>query len=97
MPDSTKKGAIEAEEIGTTTKASAWKRTPVYWTFEEFKAMEARMHQQGKKKIGPYLKEVEAQQAEISAFKAEKARELAFELKRWQIPPELVLEIYRRM
>lgn len=91
------KGTSKEEKEATDAARGYWRRVPVGFTYEEWKATEQRMRERGKTKIAPYLKEIEAQQGEITAFKLEKARELAFEMKRWQISQDLVLEAYRRL
>ena len=91
------KSTSKEEKEAKTEAHSYFRRIPVGFTFEEWQAMEQRMREQGKTKIGPYLKEIEAQQGEITAFKLEKARELAFEMRKWQISTDMVLEAYKRL
>lgn len=91
------KGTSKEEKDASDLAKGYWRRVPVGFTFDEWRALEARMREQGKTKIGPYLKEIEAQQGEITAFKLEKARELAFEMKRWQISQDMVIEAYKRL
>jgi len=92
-----KKGASGKKKTGEYSSRGYWKRIPIGFTYDEWVAMEGRMREQGKTKIAPYLKGVEAQQGEITNFKQEKARELAYEMRRWHIPPELVMEAYKRL
>ena len=93
MEKSTKKADEQADPLA----GSYWKRIPVGFTYDEWKSMEKRMLEQGETKYAPYLKRIEAQQGEITAFKVEKARELAFEMRKWQISPDMVMEAYRRL
>ena len=92
-----KKGTSKVEKEAKKLSQGYYRRLPVGFTYEEWVAMEGRMREQGESKIAPYLKRVEAQQAEVNAFKLEKAREIAFEMRKWQISPDLVLSSYKKL
>jgi hypothetical protein len=94
---SMEKGASKEEKEALDLAKGYHRRIPVGFTYDEWQAMERRMREQGETKIAPYLKRIEAQQGEITAFKMEKARELAFEMRKWQISTDMVLEAYKRL